>query len=487
MSRVRTLLAVLAFAASGASCFSPLPPSAANPEKLHLAASSGDHAAVDAALKSGSKIDQVDGHGKTPLSYAAAGGNAAMVTYLLDKGADPNHVSEDGDTPLLVAARKGNDATVELLVQRGARIDTYGEDGFTALAIATKRADRKSFDLLLQLGARPNVSLANCDTALIASIPLKDLYYFDRLIGAGADPNLPGRAGNTPLIVAAYANKLEIAEKLLAKGARVNDANAGGYCALHFAVGVKGVDPALVRLLVEKGADVNRKARDGFPPVKFACQSGSAEMAMYLFEKGAIPAFEDTTPEGVEMNGTMQHFLGDYYLVQDQREKARTAYAAAQSYYKKMIELCKGDVTKLMWVEIGMGVNAEMAGMVQSSIASHQAQQQSRTFAQFGAMKHAEQTRTGFAGYSAYMAKYHQTYVPTYQGVNMASLSPPSGLVPLEEKKAFAYAKVKQFEERSAVITRVLECFDKYPGGGADLHACVNTATKAPVADTKKK
>ena len=478
MHRMAWFVAALAFALSGASCSAPLPPSAANPEKLHLAASSGDRAALDGLLRSGSTVDQVDGHGKTPLSYAAAGGNAAMVAYLLDRGADPNHVAEDGDTPLLVAARKGNAAAADVLVRRGARIDSYGEDGFTALTIATAAARKDLFDLLLKLGARPNAALANSDTALIASIPLKDPYFFDRLTGAGADPNLPGRAGNTPLIVAAYSGKLDIAEQLLAKGARINDANAGGYCALHFAAGVKGGDLAMVRLLVEKGADVNAKARDGSPPIRSACYSGSAEMAMYLYEKGAQPAFEDVSPEGIELNGTMQHFLGDYFLAQDKPEKARNAYAAAQKYYTKMIDICKGDVTKLLRVEAAMDANREMLRMVQSSIATAQAQQQSRMFGQIAAMKHAEQTRTGFPGYIAYLDKYQQPYVPTSRGLSMAYLPPPSMLVPLEEKKAFANAKLKQFEERSALMTKVLACFDKNPGGGADLHACVNAAAK---------
>jgi hypothetical protein len=85
------------------------------------------------------------------------------------------------------------------------------------------------------------------------------------------------------------------------------------------------------------------------------------------------------------------------------------------------------------------------------------------------------------------MTKYHQTYVPTYNGVNMASLPTPSANASLDMKKAYAEEKARQFEDRSKLMGNVLECFDKNPGGGAVLHACVNTVTGASGATGTKK
>jgi len=514
MHRMAWLLSVLALALCGVSCFSPLPPGAANPEKLHLAASAGDRAAVDAALKAGSKIDQVDGHGKTPLSFAAAGDNAAMVAYLLDRGADPNHVAEDGDTPLLVAARKGNAAAADVLVQRGARIDAYGEDGFTALTIASAGAQKGLFDLLLKLGARPNVVLANCDTALIASIPLQDPYFVDRLIAAGADPNLPGRGRNTPLIIAAYANKPDIAEKLMAKGARVNDVNAGGYCALHFAAGAQGVDPAMVRLLVEKGADVNRAAGDGLTPMKAAGLAGRADTLVYLYEKGAHPQIEESTAEGRELNGKVQHFLTDYYLAQDQIDKARASCLKAKEYYRKTADRYKGDISDLEWkqassvalaalgaamVTAGVAYDPSMAGAAAGTIAAqtsraargpanNQAGNQSQRSVQGSSVQPPQQGALDIQGYTAYRKRYDQPYVPTYRGVNGTSLLPPSDGASSDQKKAYAREKAREYEKRSLLMDNVLACIDKHPKSGADMHACVNAVIKASAAsDTPKK
>jgi hypothetical protein len=48
----------------------------------------------------------------------------------------------------------------------------------------------------------------------------------------------------------------------------------------------------------------------------------------------------------------------------------------------------------------------------------------------------------------------------------------------LEQKKAYAMNKAEHFEDQSALIGKVLECFDKNPGGGAVLRACVDTVTR---------
>jgi len=474
---------------------------AANSGKLHLAAQSGDHAGMDAALKSGNDVNQPDGHGKTPLSYAAALPDIAVAGYLLDKGADPNFVAGDGDTALLVASRKANLPVVELLVRRGARIDTFGEDGFTSLAIAATGDDKELFDQLLKLGAKPNASLANCDTALIKSIPHKDPYFFDRLMAAGADPNLKGRAGNTPLIFATFADKPEIVAKLLSAGARVDDVNDAGHGALLFAAGVKGIDPDIAQLLVRKGADVNKTARDGLTPVKVACEAGRADLVLHLYEKGAKTDFEDSSEEGLELNGTTQHVLGDYFLAQDNPDRARVSYLKAQDYYRKIADKNNGDVTNLAWKQagntalasLGFVVIAAGAVMVPSTLGTSAgtiaaassgkgspkdpANTQSGQAARTSGVKSGQRTQTSIQGYEAYMTKYNQPYVPTYQGINLAFRQPPADSASLSVKKAYANEKARLFEDRSALTGKVLECFDKNPGGGAVLHACVNTVT----------
>jgi ankyrin repeat protein len=487
MYRADTWLLVIILMVFCVSCVTPK--MAADSGKIHLAAQSGDRAGIDAALQSGSPVNQIDNYGKTPLIYAIESGKDAIVEYLLNKGANPNHTADDGSTPLLIAVRKGNSRIAELLLQRGALVDGFGDDGFTALTVAAEKGNKKVFDLLLKHGAKPDVSFANRDTALMKSIPRKDSYYFDRLLESGADPNKKGRAGNTPLIIAACSNKPEIAEKLLKAGAHINETNDSGNSALLFAAGLAGIKPDIAKLLVEKGADINQASKDGLTSVKAACLAGNAGMVVYLFEKGSRINIDDASDEGRELNGTLNHILGDYYLAKDDLKKSRTSFEKAQGYYKIIIDQYQGDVTKIMWQQIGsytlatvalpmlMVLNPGAAGALVANISTGTAVNQ-----QFTA-----QMDDSIQAYYAHKQKYHHPYVPTYQGVNMAYFPPPLNDAPIAQKKTFAERKAQHFEKRSQIITNVLECFDKNPRGGSGLQTCVKTVAKAAaVTQTEK-
>ncbi len=456
------------------------PHMAANPGKAHQAARSGDLPALESALQSGTGVNQEDDHGMTPLSYAAGASNVAVVEYLLAKGANPNHASHNNQTPLLIASRKSVPQVVELLIARGAEIDRYGDDGLTALAVAAQRGDQGVFEALLKRGAKPNVSLANCDTALILAILQKDPVFFDRLLAAGASPDIKGRAGNTPLIVATFSDKPEMVEKLLEAGARVDEVNDAGNGALHFATGVRGINPVIAFLLAEKGADVNKEAKDGLTPMKGACLTEQTALVPYLYEKGANPDFERTSDSGMDASGIVHHVLGDYFLGRNQADKARASYAKSRDCYKAAAEKYNGDVNRLQWKTVGAYAAMALAGAAQSYGQTYQANMQSRQMAQIAGMKYATQTGTGFQGYSSYMARYNASNVSTFHMAGPAMPVVPYDKMPLAEQKSLAKAKAGYFEARYALVGKILECIDANPGGGAGLRSCVESAGEAP-------
>jgi ankyrin repeat protein len=476
MGHIRIWIAVFAVSMAGGCGYTPH--MAANPGKAHLAARSGDRSTMESALQSGIDVNQADGHGMTPLSYAAGTSNVATVEYLLGKGANPNHATDNNQTPLMIAARRSTPPVVELLIGKGAQIDRFGDDGLTALAIATQRGDPQIFDLLLKRGAKPNVSLANCDTALILSILQKDPIFFERLMAAGADPNGRGRAGNTPLIIATFSDKPGIVEKLLEAGARIDDANDAGNGALHFATGVRGINPFIAYLLVEKGGDVNKAAKDGLTPMKAACLTEQAALVPYLYEKGANPDFEHASDSGMEAGGAVHQILGDYFLGRGLLDKSRASYVESRDFYKMAADKYNGDVTRLQWKTVGAYAALALAGAAQSYAGSMQADMQARQMAQYSGMAYATRSGTGFQGYSAYMANYNATNVSTFKSVGTASPAVPYDQMPLSQQKSQAKEKAGQFEARTALIGKILECFDRNPGGGNGLRACVDTASK---------
>jgi ankyrin repeat protein/mono/diheme cytochrome c family protein len=91
-------------------------------------------------------------------------------------------------------------------------------------------------------------------------------------------------AGSTALMHAAYAGTVEMMATLIDAGADVNAANDRRATALHWAI----TDPAKVRLLLLKGANVNAKTVDGRTPLHLAATlpTGTPIVEM-LLEAGA--------------------------------------------------------------------------------------------------------------------------------------------------------------------------------------------------------
>ncbi|RPI79630.1 MAG: MBL fold metallo-hydrolase, partial [Desulfobacteraceae bacterium] len=94
--------------------------------------------------------------------------------------------------------------------------------------------------------------------------------------------------GRRPLYIGVGYNRAEVAEYLLAKGADVNAQDNFHTAALHVACS-NDLPLSLVRLLVEKGADVNAVAKYSGKPLDMALEIGNAEIIAYLKSKGAEP------------------------------------------------------------------------------------------------------------------------------------------------------------------------------------------------------
>ncbi len=91
------------------------------------------------------------------------------------------------------------------------------------------------------------------------------------------------------LLKACRAGDLQLAADSLAKGANPNlrathEERAPGLTPLMSAA---KTNEALVKMLVERGADVNAVAPSGATHLQFACMEGKMETATYLIERGA--------------------------------------------------------------------------------------------------------------------------------------------------------------------------------------------------------
>lgn len=87
---------------------------------LQYAAQSADMEMVDALIRAGAAVGDVDDRGFTPLHFAAATNSVDCLRVLLKAGADPNAKANNGLTPLHIAAIYGFGETVKHLLDSGA-------------------------------------------------------------------------------------------------------------------------------------------------------------------------------------------------------------------------------------------------------------------------------------------------------------------------------------------------------------------------------
>jgi len=127
---------------------------------------------------------------------------------------------------------------------------------------------------------------------LMKAVQDEDVAAVQRLLAEGADVNDGGESqGNwTPLQGAVIRGNAQIVKILLDRGANLNVRDKYGHTPLHDAAFGGHADVA--GLLLEKGADVNAKNRMGCTPLHRAADRGELEVAQVLLAKGADPNCE---------------------------------------------------------------------------------------------------------------------------------------------------------------------------------------------------
>jgi ankyrin repeat protein len=172
-----------------------------------------------------------------------------------------------GTTMLMRAAEGGRASVVRALLKKGVDVNARDGHGRTALMLTAARGHLQVVKLLLAAGADPNLRAVSFHagdlTALTAAMeasPESRVEIIDALLAAGAQLN-PADAGRTPLIRAVEKKDLSLMKLLLNRGADVNWKNRSGLTLLMAAV-AEG-SPDAVKFLIDAGADVNAQSNDG--------------------------------------------------------------------------------------------------------------------------------------------------------------------------------------------------------------------------------
>jgi len=232
------------------------------------------------------EIEVRDGRGATPLMHAAAFGNIETLKALIDAGADVNARNQMNATALLWAA--GDPEKSRLLIDRGADVKAQSKQGRTPLMVAAMRRGNSAIvELILSKGVDIQARDRLGATALNLAARAGDLDTVKLLIAKGADPNL-GDGRGAALFGATMGQNPAVIRLLLQRGANVNAAtslpqgaaqrtpnnvkngppNNSKVTALHYAAAFGPVES--VQYLLEAGAEINALDSRGLTPLSFA-------------------------------------------------------------------------------------------------------------------------------------------------------------------------------------------------------------------------
>jgi len=249
---------------------------------------------------------------QTALSYAAGSGNAKIVQILLNHGALPNLRNGDGSTALMAAADDqfyGSPADMfaehqkhiqimQILLSKGADINAKRSDGSTALTSSASINDDGTVALimprfLLEHGADANAKTANGGTLLQWAVDNGDKS-MDSLVGLllnhGANVDVKDTYGWTPMMRASELMEPTLVETLLTHGANPNFHSPANDMTPLIQAARQG-QLGVMKLLLDKGADVNAFSKYDSSALFVATQQKHADIVKFLLERGANPNY----------------------------------------------------------------------------------------------------------------------------------------------------------------------------------------------------
>lgn len=274
---------------------------------IWTASVNGSAAMVRLLLEAGANPNAALLLGETVLMAAARSGNANVVEQLLARGANANAHAARGQTALMWAVAQRHPDVVKVLLAHGADVHARSETWSQVMAVSPH--GHPDYNRAIPFGRT---------TPLMFAARSGDLASAKLLVTAGANVNDVDAWGVSVVAMAAHSGFTDLVEFLLDKGADVN-ASGAGFAPLHAAIMRR--DETLVRTLLAHGANPNLPLKDWTPtrrqssdfhfepelvgatPFWLAARYSQPAVMRLLVERGADPRFIHKSDRVVDGRG----------------------------------------------------------------------------------------------------------------------------------------------------------------------------------------
>lgn len=294
----------------------------------------------------------------TPLDWAPPEPSEVLADFF--RGATPESLEPylDGEQLLQHAARYSDDADlITYLIERG--FDPNEAFGLGIPAYPQDLSPEPLREGPLHFAARYNAHPR----------------IVDALVKGGADVYATGGFGlSTPLHYAAGYNNAAVVSALLRHGARVDDVNGrisstynrspniNGNTALHEAA--YNEDASVIDVLVDSGADVQRRNSSGMMPLHFAAMAGRPASISTLVRRGADPhalvTFETAYRHGDEVWADLAPVYAEVQM--HDCTGCNAVHLLVDSLDAERLDLPRLRELLTVLVDVGVDVNAEIEG-----------------------------------------------------------------------------------------------------------------------------
>lgn len=264
---------------------------------LHLAASRDHVTAVSMLLDYGANIECLAESYMTPLNIAVKEGSVNVSRLLVERGANVNAGDERGYAPFANVEWDAPIPFLQSLLDGGAGLNSVNSSlGETQLCKRARNGDEETVRWLLDKGASVNISSRHNETALTCAIENGSESLVRILLDHGAEVNPKVEWFYSPLYIACVRGQVELGRILEEHGAIVNSNSSPRLESkpIH-AASRKGDMEALITLL-NSGGDIQAECDDG-TALHIVASYGYRDCVDFLIERGA-----DVNAKGREGN-----------------------------------------------------------------------------------------------------------------------------------------------------------------------------------------